>query len=333
MQPPGFWQNPCKAPGLMSRLLGPLSWVWRVLTTRRLAQGPWHRVDVPVICVGNLSVGGTGKTPTAIALVEHLTALGKTPHVVSRGYGGSLPGPLKVDARRHKAHETGDEPLLLAGFCPTWVARDRYAGTLAAIADGADVIVMDDGFQNPSVHKDLSIVVVDAVAGFGNGRVIPAGPLREPVETGLARADGVMIIGPEKARAALLADWPILSEKPVCAGKLDPLETGIDWKGMKVLAFAGIGRPEKFFATLRALGADIYKSEALSDHQPLTRRLMQRMENESFFNGAQMVTTEKDATRLPEEFKLRVISMPVRLRLNDEKPLETLLAKVGLTRA
>ncbi len=330
MQPPGFWQHSPTNPGMLPRLLSPAAAIWRYLTNRRLTGGPWHNVGVPVICVGNLSVGGTGKTPAAIALVERLTSLGRSPHVVSRGYGGVLKGPVRVDARLHKARETGDEPLLLAGFCPTWVARDRHAGALAAIAGGADVIVLDDGFQNPSVHKDISIVVVDAVAGFGNGRVIPAGPLREPVETGLARADAVLIIGPGKARRTLRRDWPVLAEKPLCEGTLEPLKTGIDWTGMKVLAFAGIGRPEKFFATLRGLGAEIHKSEALSDHQPLTRRLMQRLENEAFFNGAQMVTTEKDATRLPEEFKLRVLSVPVRLGLKDWKPLDTLLARAGI---
>ncbi len=331
MQEPRFWHNPPKSPGIMARMLAPLSALWRVASERRMKQGPWHRVPVPVICVGNINIGGTGKTPTVIALAERLKSWGWQPHVVSRGYGGSLEGPVRVDTRRHKAAEVGDEPLLLAAFCDAWVSRDRHRGALEAISAGADVILLDDGFQNPTLAKDVSIVVVDAVAGFGNGQIIPAGPLREPLETGLQRADAMVVIGPKKARERFQSFWPVVGETPVCSGELRPLETGMDWKGVKVLAFAGIGRPEKFFATLRGLGADIIKSEALADHQKLTLPLMRRLENDSFFKGAQMVTTEKDATRLPEEFKLRVLTLPVRLQLQDWGPLDASLEEAGIT--
>ncbi|MFT5004397.1 MAG: tetraacyldisaccharide 4'-kinase [Paracoccaceae bacterium] len=329
MQPPEFWNKPASRPGVWPRILWPLAQIWRRLTAQRLARGPWQKVGVPVICVGNINIGGTGKTPTVIALVERLQAMGLNPHVVSRGYGGSLSGPLQVDGRKHKAHEVGDEPVLLAAFCSTWIARDRHAGALEAKQAGADVILLDDGFQNPALHKDISIVVVDAVAGFGNGRVFPAGPLREPPSAGLARADAVLIMGTPKARTRFLKANP-MGDLPVLEGELQPLETGMDWKGTKVLAFAGIGRPEKFFATLKSLGAEIIQTEALADHQPLNRRLLARLESDAFFKGAQMVTTEKDATRLPEDFQFRVITVPVRLQITDWAAIDLLLEKTGI---
>jgi len=330
MQPPGFWQNPPEKPGLTARLLMPLSALWQALSNRRMARGAWLRVAVPVVCVGNITIGGSGKTPTVIALSERLQNWGWQPHVVSRGYGGKLTGPVRVNERKHTAQDVGDEPLLLAAFCPTWVARNRHEGALAAISDGADVILLDDGFQNPTLAKDMSIVVVDAVSGFGNGRVIPSGPLREPVDGGLSRADVLLAIGPSKARAGFRETAPIPPKVARAEAELKPLKTGIDWKGMKVFAFAGIGRPAKFFATLRALGADILRAEALADHQPLTLTLMRRLENESFLNEAQMVTTEKDATRLPEEYKLRVLTVPVRLHVKDWSPIDAALAGIGV---
>ena len=319
---PRFWSGP---PGPAARLLGPLSALHAAATARRVAR-PGAKVPVPVVCVGNLTAGGSGKTPTVLALCERLAARGATPHVVTRGHGGRTRGPLTVEPG-HAAREVGDEPLLLARTAPVHVARDRAAGARRAVAAGAGAIVLDDGFQNPDPAKDLSLVVVDAEAGFGNGRVIPAGPLREPVAAGLARADLVVAIGPPEARAALLASrpWPVR----VVEARLEPLG-GEAWRGRRVLAFAGIGRPERFFATLRGLGAEVAASVPLADHQPVPPARLARLEARARDLGATLACTEKDAMRLAPEDRGRVSALPVRLAMEDWAPVDAALARLGL---
>ena len=328
MRPPAFWARPPAHPGWQSRLLAPVGALYARATAQRAGRAPRYKANVPVISVGNLNIGGTGKTPCVIALVEMMKALGLAPQVVTRGYGGRLAGPVRVDPNILGAADTGDEPLLIAAFCPVWVSRDRATGAQAAERDGADIILLDDAHQNPDLAKNQSLVIVDAEYGFGNGRVIPAGPLREPVAAGLARADAVVSIGNAPAQQVFAANWAGAISIPHVTARLEVLEMGIDWSDMRVFAFAGIGHPEKFFATLRDLGATLAGQVPLDDHQPLNDALLTRLSNDAARAGAQLVTTEKDAVRLPPRFRAEVLTLPVRLRFDDEAAIKSL---VGLT--
>ncbi len=274
-----------------------------------------------MICVGNISVGGAGKTPTAIALARMLVALGRSPHFLTRGYRGREAGPLRVDVERHDFKAVGDEPLLLARAAPTWVARDRAAGAKAAVAAGADCIVMDDGFQNPALVKDLSLVVVDGGYGFGNGRVLPAGPLREPIAAGMARADAVVLIGDDTAEAR-----PHCAGKPVFEARIVPNAAGARFAGKKVVAFCGIGRPDKFFATLKGLGAELAEAIPFPDHHAFSESDIMLACEIASERGAVPVTTEKDFVRLPAEARRMVEALAIRVEWATPAAVEARLA-------
>ena len=320
MRAPAHWDRD----GLLARALSPLGRLYAAATSRRVRR-EGLRLPVPVISVGNLTAGGTGKTPVVVDLLQRLGGMGLRAHVVTRGHGGRLPGPVRVDPRHHGADEVGDEPLLLAARGPVWVARDRAAGGRAAVEAGAQALILDDAHQNPALRKDLSLVVVDAETGFGNGFCIPAGPLREPVATGLSRADLAVVLGPPAMRRTRLA---ALGRLPVVEGELVPHGDGPDWAGMRVLAFAGIGRPEKFFATLRALGAEVVRAVPLADHRPLGEGLMRGLAAEADALGVRLVCTEKDAVRLSPHRRTGVLTLPVRIEWADDRPLRAALESV-----
>lgn len=283
---------------------------------------------MPVICVGNLVVGGAGKTPVTLSLARHLTAQGHAVHLLSRGYGGSLAGPIAVDSTRHNALRVGDEPLLLAEAASTWIARDRIAGAKAAIAAGAGILLLDDGFQNASLGKDLSLVVVDGGYGVGNGRVLPAGPLREPLGAGLDRADVVVFIGEDVTGVmSLLAGKTVLRARLVAEG-------ANDLAGRAVVAFAGIGRPAKVFATLEEVGANLVARHAFPDHHPYREDQLRGLLAQAEAAQAVLVTTAKDAARLSEPWRERVRVLSVRVAWDNPAALTGLLdGVVGIRRS
>lgn len=336
MRPPAFRYTPPDRPDLRARLLSPLGWLYGQITARRMARaGPW-RAPLPVICVGGLDAGGTGRTPAVQALALHLQGRGHTPAILSCGHGGRRDTPVRIDPQHHTAADVGDAALLHAAFAPTWVAQDSATGARAIAQDvtagtmAVDCILLEDGLQDPFLVKNLSLIVVDAVTGFGNGRCLPAGPLREPVGQGLSRADLLLSIGSSTAQEAFHLTWGDHVDVPGIRGRMEPLQTGMDWHGARILAFAGIGQPERFFAMLRELGADLVRAEALEDHQPLSGALMTRLDREAQTLGAQLVTTETDAVRLPPSFRHRVLTLPVRLRIETPGPLDAALDRIGL---
>ncbi len=277
-----------------------------------------------MVCVGNLVAGGAGKTPVALALSAWLLEHDVPVHVVTRGYGGQLRGPVRVDPIRHDAAAVGDEALLLAARAPCWVARDRAAGVRAAVAAGAGAILLDDGFQNPTVAKTLGLIVVDAGYGFGNGRVIPAGPLRENLRRGLGRADAVVLIAGEEDAIGAEQLRPGLGV-PVLSAVLAPL-LGERLAGSRVLAFAGIGRPEKFFATLRALGAVLVGTRAFPDHHPFRVAELEGLRRDAERSGARLITTAKDIVRVPSAQRAGIEVLEVEIRWPDPIALDRLFA-------
>lgn len=311
-QGPRFWYQ---TPGAALRRVGPLAPGRCPPAAARIVS------SVPVISVRNLSLYGTGKTPTVIALAQRLALLGHAVQVVTSGPRG----PARVDEQADDPAEIGDKALLMAAFAPTWIAADAAAGVRAAEKAGAGIIVVDGGVRSAKAPKFLRIVVEDAVQGLGNGFAWPLGPMRRPFDPAHPEADLIITIGPQKAQEVFRQRWGERLGCPHAAAHLAPLETGMDWRGQDVVAFAGIGAPERFFATLRGLGANLVTTHALDDHQDFTPALLLRLGNEARARGAQLVTTEKDAVRLPPAFRSQVVSLPVRLELDDWRLFDRLV--------
>lgn len=321
MRAPGFW----RADGgrTWPLLLSPAAAIFAAATARRVARPGW-RAPVPVICCGNAGAGGAGKTTLALDLGRRLRERGVAAHFLTRGHGGRLRGPLPVDPARHDAGAVGDEPLLLAQIAPSWVGADRAAAAAAAIAAGAEALILDDGLQNPTLAKDLSLLTIDGASGFGNGRVLPAGPLREPAAAAAARCGAAVLIGPD-ATGALAALPPGL---PVLRAALAPGPEAAALAGRRVLAFAGIARPGKFFATLRAAGAELAGEAEFPDHHPFTATDLRRLLAAAERLDAIPVTTPKDAVRLPPGALDMVRVVGVSLVWDDPAGLEALLRGV-----
>ncbi len=304
-----------------------LSVIWAAATARRLARAHPLDAGAPVICVGNLTLGGAGKTPIVRELTRYLSANGRAAKVLARGYGGRLAGPIRVDPARHGVADVGDEALMMSADADVWIARDRAAGARAAADDGAEVIVMDDGHQNPCVRRALSLVVVDGETRdgewpFGDGAVFPAGPMREPLSAGLARADAVVLLMPQDAPAPNPELLVLLSAKPILIARLTAAEAP---PAGPQLVFAGLGKPWKMERALKAAGCDLVDFVALPDHARLSDRLLAGLARRAADRGAGLLTSEKDWVRLSPAWRGRVTSWPVRARFENEAALGAML--------
>jgi tetraacyldisaccharide 4'-kinase len=332
MREPAFWWRPGTG-----ALLSPLGAIYGAVAALRM-RSRGRQAGVPVICVGNLTVGGAGKTPAALAVAQLLHAAHERPFFLSRGYSGRLAGPVRVNPALHRAADVGDEPMLLARLAPTIVARDRVAGAALARFAGASVIVMDDGLQNPSLAKDLPLVLVDGRRGIGNGRVIPAGPLRAPLKPQLDRVQALVVIGVPEGAGSLL-DRAQRRGMTVFHGRLEPDRAVVDAIGRrKVLAFAGIADPAKFFATLLAAGIDIADRAAFADHHRYSAAEALDLIARAKANNLMLVTTEKDLVRLTgapqlEELAAHASALPVRLVIEEKDQFRDLVLGVLASRS
>lgn len=321
MRAPGFWAG---GGGIAPILLSPLAAAYQAVTARRMARPGWQ-APVPVICCGNATAGGAGKTTVALDLGQRLIRRGIGTHFLIRGYGGRVKGPTRVDPARHDSTAVGDEALLLAALAPSWVGADRAASARSAIAAGAQALVLDDGLQNPTLAKDLSLLVVDGGYGFGNGRVIPAGPLREPVAAAAARCQAAVLVGEDETQ--VLAQLP--PGLPVLRANLVPGPEALALAGQPVFAFCGIASPRKFFGTLTQAGAMIAGRATFADHYPYDEAEIRELLAEADRLRATPVTTKKDAVRIPPDVRARITVVTVALAWADQAEIEALLDPIA----
>lgn len=315
MKTPDYWNKK----NFISNILLPLGCLYNLATKLNIKFSHPKSIDKPVICIGNLTAGGTGKTPVAISLAEIIRSLGKNPFFISRGYGGSLKGVV-VDNRKHTAAEVGDEPLLLSHQAPVIVNPDRFLGARKALENGADLIIMDDGFQNPGLKKDLSFLVFDGGFGYGNSRGIPAGPLRESLSDGLKRAQAVIIIGEDKHNLA--EEFGFL---PVFKGTVTPKK--IETANSDAIAFAGIGRPEKFYASMREMGFNLLKTVDFPDHHQYTQQELENLIAMAEKRRAELYTTSKDFVKIPAELQKNFKVLEIGIQWENKAELTDFLKK------
>lgn len=317
LKTPAFWQRKC----LRSKLLSPLSWVYATLGQARFKRKTPKNMSVPIICVGNVVMGGAGKTPTVISVVNILKRAGYSPHIISRGYGAVVRSVVRVDRKKHTYLQVGDEPLLLAKAAPTWASPDRIAGVNAAIAAGADVIVLDDGLQNPNIEKDFSILVVDGMQGFGNQSVFPAGPLREPIAMGLEKSQCVLLIGDHIP----IDTSNVTNPPPIFKGYIAPKDHKIP--SQDVVGFAGLGYPGKFLSTLNNYDYNVRDFIPFADHHPYTVTDMKRLKKIAKSYDARLITTSKDFLRIPPQYRKNVDVLKINLYFKEPEQLTSLILR------
>lgn len=313
MKTPKFWNNK----NLISALLWPLGKIYAGVSAWKIKHTTPIAVNKPVICIGNLTAGGTGKTPVAISMARMLQDSGYNPFFVSRGYGGKLSNVI-VDIKNHSAKDVGDEPLLLSMQAPVSINSDRPSAAQKAIDNGADVIIMDDGFQNPGLQKDISFLVFDGGFGVGNSYPIPAGPLREDIHKGLMRADAIIIIGKDQTGLAQR-----LKSLTIFQGYIEVVNP--DPKNKKIIAFAGIGRPQKFYNSLKEIGYEVLETKDFADHHFYTAAELSLLINRAKELGADIYTTSKDMTKIPFEMQKYFHVLEIKIKWEDEKSLKNFI--------
>lgn len=302
-------------------LLYPFAWLYQAVSWLRAFFASPYRASKPVICIGNLVAGGAGKTPVALFLAQYLKKKGQTPHIISRGYGSKVKLPVQVNAHSHQYRDVGDEPLLLSHVAPTWVCAHRKISMEKALDKGASLLIMDDGFQNPSYEKDLSLLVVDGTQGFGNGQVMPAGPLRESIGRGVSRADAIILIGEDLHNITNVVGQ---FKKPLIKAELTPLEV----KPREVIAFAGLGYPQKFFKFLKKQGYKVQEEITFPDHHPYTNAELEALLLKAKRKNLPLITTEKDLLRIPKKYHAQIEVLKIQVNVLNIDILDRLMDRV-----
>lgn len=312
MKTPTYWKNK----NIISYMLFPIGWLYGFITSLRTKIKKTHKAKIPVICVGNLTAGGTGKTPIAISIAEILKQTYNNVSFISRGYGGSLKNVM-VNNKIHTPNQVGDEPLLLSEVAPVFINPNRAEAAELAIKHNADCLIMDDGFQNPTLHKDISFLVFNGSFGIGNGFAIPAGPLRESFSNGIKRAHAIIIIGEDKTNIADKTDLPIfyadiIEEKPIIKNK-------------NAYAFAGIGYPEKLYQSLKNCGINVVHTKDFPDHHFYTNEELQEIINTAHKENLEIFTTSKDFVKIPHQLQHKFNILNIKIKWRDEILLKNFL--------